>query len=657
MQFYRKYSIITFIFLLFLFFRADDISAQKIKLNPVSSLKEFDYSVSLNLKYKSKGFDILNDFSSSDETIQYFESALDWAKRNGSIEKIIVAKQNILAIYIHLKNDIEAIARIKDLLEYDELYETSVIRDLYYLLKEFYKTIGQFNDEYFEILSNYHFYSKKYGYLNKEESYNGELAFIHYKLKNYSKAIVSYKEYAKELFEAKQFFQQSSIVNNIGLCFAKEQQSDSAKFYYKKALDIIDTYVYKEKNSGAYDRHFVNVIESNIASLEFKGERVEKALPYYYKELKSAKRFDEKHIVVSAYYNIADVFYQKKKPTITRVYLDSIFTILNGYTNAPIEQKSLLLNAKSLLILGKFKEANSSFLRYEYLVDSIETQKTQKKFLLNTVEFETNQKTKALEESRLKIKEEGKTITYQWIGISFLVLSLVGFIFFNLRIRKKNRVIGSQKNKLDIALQEKQTLLKEIHHRVKNNLQVVSGLLTTHSKNKGVVNFDEVIAKSQHQIRSMSLVHEMLYQKDDISKIPAEEYIKKLGGSLINVYSQKKIDYHVHAGGIEMHIDYANPLGLILTELITNSLKHAFKDDDTGTIEVTISERKGAFYFTYADDGIGLSSQEKKYEKSKFGNRLVSYLAEEINATIEIKNKTLNNRGLIYIFVFPHNIN
>ena len=645
----RKNNITFLILLSLMFFSENSFFAQNIKSLEINSREDFQTSSKIYGIIISKNFYFKDYFKNTEEAVAYYETGVNWATLSGTTNDVIKAKKSVLGFYIQSNNNVEIIARIRDLLKYKEVYHTPIVRDLFYDLKKAYRQTEQF-DNFLKIMPDYHKYSEIYGYkVVGEENYDCEIAFVNYRLNNYEKAIQSYKKCAKALSNKNKLFPQSSTINNIGLCFSKLRKKDSAQFYYKKAIQIINKH--KKTNSKldvSYENHFINVIESNIASLKYPESNIERILPYYYKELKSGKRFNEKNITSSAYYNIAEVFYNNQNSELALKYLDSTFYVLSKYSSNETKKKALNLKAKSLLIQNNFKEANNVFKLYEIHVDSINTQVAKKNYLLGAIKLETDVRTKELEESRLKNIAAQRKSQFLMIALGFSGVSLLGFLIVFIRSSRQNLIIKAQKESLNTTVKEKEILLKEIHHRVKNNLQVVSGLLLIQSKKKTITNFDEILEDSQRQILSMSLVHEMLYQKENLSRIPIREYITKLTISLLSAYPKKNIATHINASNIELHIDYANPIGLILNELVTNSLKHGFKNMDEGKITISFNKVNNIYEFIYSDNGIGLQSELEVSNSKKFGNRLITSLAQEINSTIEIKN----GKGLTYIFKF-----
>ncbi|MEB3216343.1 MAG: histidine kinase dimerization/phosphoacceptor domain -containing protein [Nostocales cyanobacterium 94392] len=191
-------------------------------------------------------------------------------------------------------------------------------------------------------------------------------------------------------------------------------------------------------------------------------------------------------------------------------------------------------------------------------------------------------------------------------------------------------------NKLKTSLKEKEVLLKEIHHRVKNNLQIISSLLRLQSgyiKDKQAL---EVFQDSQNRIRAMALIHENLYQVNNLAEIEFSEYIRKLTNNLISFYAihnKIKINTNIEKGFLK--IDTAIPCALIINELISNSIKHAFKNSDEGEIYVEfIALQENKYSLSVSDNGIGVQESIDSLKKQSLGLELVWNLVEQLEGTI-----------------------
>lgn len=190
------------------------------------------------------------------------------------------------------------------------------------------------------------------------------------------------------------------------------------------------------------------------------------------------------------------------------------------------------------------------------------------------------------------------------------------------------------------SLKEKELLLKEIHHRVKNNLQVVSSLLKLQSSYVKDEHSLDLLIDSQNRIRSMALVHQKLYQSKDFSEIDFSEYLKQLTEHLFHVFKSRQGDISVviNAADINLSIDLAIPCGLILNELISNSLKYAFPGNNKGEINISFGQNDGKYEIILSDNGIGFP-KELDYRKTKsLGLQLVNTLVGQIDGTISMEN-------------------
>jgi len=206
--------------------------------------------------------------------------------------------------------------------------------------------------------------------------------------------------------------------------------------------------------------------------------------------------------------------------------------------------------------------------------------------------------------------------------------------------------------KIKTSLNEKVLLLKEIHHRVKNNLQIVSSLLYLQSKylkDKEALNF---FIESQNRIRSMSLVHEKLYRSKTLAQINFSEYTRDLVNSLFRSYSIdiNRIKLKMNIQDVVVKINTAIPCGLILNELISNALKYAFPDDSTGEVQIALKLiEDGKLELSVSDSGVGLPKNFEISNLSSLGMELVETLVEQIRGKLEIDQKN----GTKFKIVFP----
>ncbi len=195
---------------------------------------------------------------------------------------------------------------------------------------------------------------------------------------------------------------------------------------------------------------------------------------------------------------------------------------------------------------------------------------------------------------------------------------------------------------LKASLQEKEVLLKEIHHRVKNNMQVISSLLSLQSRHLEDPKAIGMFKDSQHRIRSMALVHEKLYQSKDLSRIDFGQYLQNLVVYLIHSYQVDagRVRLRLDVGDTALDINTAIPCGLIINELATNALKHAFPGGRKGEVRVTLRPgADGRFSLTVGDDGVGWPRDVDFRKTETLGMQLVTMLVDQLDGKIELEKK------------------
>jgi len=201
------------------------------------------------------------------------------------------------------------------------------------------------------------------------------------------------------------------------------------------------------------------------------------------------------------------------------------------------------------------------------------------------------------------------------------------------------------------SLNEKDVLLKEVHHRVKNNLQVISSLLNLQSRNLDNDRCRDILKESRNRVRAMALIHEQLYQSDDLTRIPFGVYIRKLTGDLYRTYQvdSAQVTVTITAGSLLLSIDTAIPCGLIINELVSNSLKHAFPPGVPGEILIALEvDQERNFTLTVSDNGVGIPAGLDFRNAESLGMQLISSLVDQLGATVAINS----SRGTRFTITF-----
>jgi two-component sensor histidine kinase len=230
-----------------------------------------------------------------------------------------------------------------------------------------------------------------------------------------------------------------------------------------------------------------------------------------------------------------------------------------------------------------------------------------------------------------------------WLAISSnsILLSIVSVIFLPMLFRGLQVTIESQQNlkqnlirhqhELEESLEEKETLLSEIHHRVKNNLAVISGMLHIQSFKESDKQIQEKLLNSTLRVKSMANIHEQLYQSKNFSKMEFDEGVKKLVDTILSTINHSKsVDVHYDLDKMHLNINQAVPCSLIVNEVVTNCLKHAFNEQDTGEIEISLKKSEDKVNFIIRDNGIGFSEPVGEANSESIGLELIQTLTKQL---------------------------
>jgi len=250
-----------------------------------------------------------------------------------------------------------------------------------------------------------------------------------------------------------------------------------------------------------------------------------------------------------------------------------------------------------------------------------------------------------------------KPFYLKWWFIALMGLLLVFAIYWIIKWRTK--LLAEEKNKLEQTVSErtaqlkqslseqaellsdKDVLMKEIHHRVKNNLQVISGLLELQSKSVNDEAAKDALTEGRNRVRSIALIHQNLYQFENLSSIELKRFVNDLCRQVESVYKkQNKIVMHIEVPVLYLDIDSAVPLGLIMNELLTNSFKYAFNDTSTGEINIEIdTAAEGKYELRYADNGPGLPADFDLSRSNTLGMQLINDLSRQIGGKVRYQYK------------------
>ncbi len=471
----------------------------------------------------------------------------------------------------------------------------------------------------------------------------------------YNQARVDYViENGKDLKDG-DHFAHAKYNNKLGEYLLLDGITYTAKKHFNMALSYIDLYI-NDYNKKKTDKELnealflQGVIKGNIGRCDMEMKKYREAIPLLEANAESSKAYDKGRYLsntVQVWKELAKCHLELGNLEEAKAYLDSIK--LNSSKANRMEEFNKLL-ADYYVKVADHEAATYYYQNYIKLRDSVEKIRKKKQLLGLVVTYDLENQKEMIEQQRLDIEKtrseieaRDKKINYGIIALIFTLLGLGGLILAYRKSITNQKLIAEQKKIIENSLIEKDSLLKEIHHRVKNNLQMVSSLLSLQSKNTKSKAAIEALEEGKSRVKAMALIHQKLYQNDDLSVIEMQGYIESLVTSVQSVYKKTNspVEITIDAENTELDIDRAIPIGLILNELVSNSYKYAFPENpENGKIYINISEiDDNEFYFEYSDNGVGLREDNGNIGKGSMGLHLIQRLVNQLRSKLNIESK------------------
>ena len=314
---------------------------------------------------------------------------------------------------------------------------------------------------------------------------------------------------------------------------------------------------------------------------------------------------------------------------------------------------------KAYAAAGDYKNAYAAFQKYDVLKDSVFTAEADQRVTKLQTEFEVAQKEGTIKTQQLSLKQQQR-VQFLTLGAAvLLVLVLAGLLRtyqtnkkVNIKLETLNKDLEHKNIQLDKRNAENELLLKEIHHRVKNNLEIVSGLLALQAAQIDHPSAQAVMQASQNRVLSMGIIHQKLYQKGNLAGIEMKDYFHNLSESILDTFNAAdKVSITLPMPPLNLDIDTAVPIGLITNELLTNAIKYAFPSNHPGEIKISLTETESSngLVFQLSDNGIGRQNNNSP-QGTGFGTELVNLLVKQLEGTLA----TNSNNGTTIIIHFKN---
>ncbi len=454
-----------------------------------------------------------------------------------------------------------------------------------------------------------------------------------------------------------------NFLNNRGLYWGKFGNHDSAIFYFAKAKDEF----YKEfpDNKLSVDNEFtLGLIEGNIGQSMMELKQYEIAIPFLKKDVIGSLNIKNYHNAGISQLELSKCYLALNKLDLSKIYLDSANVLLSNLDDYNSQLNVIKQYAFYYDKVGDYKESINHFQKFIIVKDSFESKNNLRELLTVQVGNQVEEKENLIFESQKKIQEKNiemnrqKTIRNALLFCGIILIIVVFFILTQLKksnrqkqlLEIKNRQIETKNEIINKSLFEKDLLIKEVHHRVKNNLQIVSSLLKLQSGKTINLEIQNSLNDAQERINSMALLHQLLYRNNQMTSLLFNEYLSNLIEQISHSFSLTKKNISIESKLIELELDLdtAIPLGLITNELLSNAYKHAFNGND-GLIKVELSKLfNNTYQLKIADNGQGLSANFDLSSVDSLGLDIVAILSEQINAELKI----FNDNGAHFEIVF-----
>lgn len=659
------------------------------------------YYANLNLGHQWEAIDF-------DSAMVFYNKSIEIAERNNWISKKAQALINIGFAYMYVQNSKDAIEFLLAGLElYIEANDSIGIMNSYYNLGYFYGTFEDFpksiesfrkaeefalelNNEkrlagiynnlglmyhymgQYDKANNYNFKSlnlsnkigdKSVGYthINIGLNYNKEGNYEK-SLEHYRNALVLFQESNKKQYIA-------LVIKSIGDIYLDTKKYDSALLYYNKSYLI-----YKELDDlESMSRYFMV-----LGIIDYEKKEFAIAELNFHKAINILPEDGSRKLLFAIYSNIIDLnLYLSKSSTNNQKLLNETVSYAKKMNHIALELGSYIMEAESYEKLYKtysksdnLKQAIKYAEQYIIAKDSLFSERKQKTITELQTKYETEKK--ELEINLLNSKNElintrlsqsdsmrktQRVIIYLLIvGFLIVVVSILIISKLYRQTKRANAKLIAQNVVIIKQKEEKELLIKEIHHRVKNNLQIISSLFDLQLRGTENPETKSALIDGLNRIKSVGLIHELLYQTDDVINIEFEDFVIKLLDHISSFATDKPISKHVNIPhGLKFDINTTIPLGLIITELLTNAFKYAFNEVDTCSISINLETyNNNQFIIEVIDNGIGMPKEYDLKTSKSLGLRLVRTLSEQLSGTIDYKYENGAKFVLTFSKKVPH---
>ncbi|WP_197076879.1 tetratricopeptide repeat-containing sensor histidine kinase [Hymenobacter terrenus] len=446
-----------------------------------------------------------------------------------------------------------------------------------------------------------------------------------------------------------------AVVNygNIVDAYAAQKQYDRAMLYGRKALQL---------SRGIDNGRSETLMFFYLGYVYEKKQDFGNSLAYYQKALAGFQRLKDEFWIAGTNMNLGNVYRKQNNPVLANQHTLTALRLAKSIHKADLVQEVYSSLYQNYVALKDYKQAFNHLEKYTALKDSLlnREKSLQVADLQGAFDLERKQnqigqllQKSQLQQAEIKQQQQARNTSFGAAGLLVLVL---GVLFSRYRLKQKaNRLLEAKQAEINLKnellerllgqkselLEEKEWLLKEIHHRVKNNLQVILSLLNSQAAQLQDPGALSALKESQSRVQTVALIHQFLYQSHNLSRLDASNYVQTLVEYLHETLSPGGwIGFEVDVEPLKLDMDQALPMGLILNELVTNAIKYAFPTGQTGNIRVALCQTTEAeLLLEISDNGIGLPEGFRPAAHTSLGLSLVHGLARQLRGRVTFRSE------------------
>jgi two-component sensor histidine kinase len=486
-------------------------------------------------------------------------------------------------------------------------------------------------------------------------------------------------EYLQESIKLSMAIKDSSEVGSgyvsIGILYAVQGNTRSAEEYFLKAIEIF-------RLTGIEQRQYLTIL--NLGGLYRDMQAYDQSVDYSLQALDYFKRMENLPRVGISHYNLGAAYFKLAEFDKSEYHLrEALKTFIelgdvmreNGsymrlsevYFATGQKDKALSFSLKALdgfrsiqnlgqeiwatdklseiyADLGQFEKALDYRNLNVRLKDSLDNKEVTARIAEIEEQYQTELKDEALRQANTELElnqlriQKQQNAQYVITALAIFIFIILFLVYRQYRVKKQTSKVLQDKNQIiETALEEKDLLLKEVHHRVKNNLQFITSMLNIQARHLTDEHAKTILAEAKNRIQSMALVHQKLYGGSDVKGVEMSDYLDHLLNHLKNSYSwDSYATIQLNVDKLSLDLDCAMPIGLIVNELVTNCFKYANNANDRLKVDVHLAERGEQLWLTVSDNGE--DSEQVDQHKNSFGYTLVETLAEMLKAEVHLRS-------------------